>query len=222
LLPSEGLSEAPVTPGNAGHESETHMKKITENKKAKATTKKATKPAAKKAKATLTPAEAAEALNLADLNMAALKPEARAGVAAEVAAIEAHVARTEAAAAAETAERRASMKKAAQADAAKRKALKANPPAKSGKRSLNPAVREEAAAAEAKGPREGSKKALVLAAVESKQGASRKALAEATGWSEAFVHGFLGWTVKRHLAATGRALAAAKNKETGDWNYRVA
>jgi len=74
----------------------------------------------------------------------------------------------------------------------------------------------------AKEPREGSKKALVIGMIERASGAGRKELAKATGWDEKFVHGFVAWTVKKHLAKSGRSLEATKNKETGDWNYKVA
>lgn len=54
--------------------------------------------------------------------------------------------------------------------------------------------------ATAKAPRPGTKKALVLDLLQRKGGVTRTELAEATGWSGPFVHGFISWTVKKIMA----------------------
>jgi hypothetical protein len=77
--------------------------------------------------------------------------------------------------------------------------------------------REPATATKGPSEREGTKKALVLSLLQRPGGVTRTELAQATGWTGPFVHGFILWTV---IKKVGLPVVSTKD-ESGERTYTL-
>jgi Protein of unknown function (DUF3489) len=107
-------------------------------------------------------------------------------------------------------------RKSAKKDQAKAAAKKAAPKAKKAKK--QPAAKKTATPAPAGEAREGSKKDLVLGLLRRKDGATMAEIAEATGWQNHTIRGFMSGNVGKRM---GLAVQSSKNA-SGARTYKVA